>query len=162
MAGRRQPTELVKAKGKKHMTKAEEDARRRSEVNAAMNKAVRAPKWLPEELRPEFNDISKRLIKLGIFCKLDRDTLGRYLVAHQAWVSVSRYAIEAIGKRDSEGAAEWSAIQDKYFKQCRACAGDLGLSISSRCQLVIPQAPEEDDDDLAKLLAFPPSRVGSG
>ena len=31
--------------------------------------------------------------------------------------------------------------QDKAFKQMRACANDLGLSLSSRCKLVVP-----DDD----------------
>ena len=33
-------------------------------------------------------------------------------------------------------------MQDKAFKQVRAAASDLGLTISSRCRLVVPQAPE--------------------
>lgn len=152
MAGKRQPTDLVVAKGKKHLTQAEEKARRANEVNACTDKAVRAPKWLPEDLRSDFNWISKRLIELNIFCKLDRDTLGRYLVAQKAWVSASGYASEAIAARDVEAAADWSAIQDRYFKQCRACAGDLGLTITSRCSLVIPQKPEAEGKDPFLML----------
>lgn len=150
MPGRRQPTAVVEANGKKHLSQAEKEERRSGEVNACTDKAVRAPKWLPEKLRKEFNDISKRLIELGIFCKLDRDTLGRYLVAHDAWVSASKYAAEAIAAKDADAAAEWSSIQDRYFKQCRACAGDLGLTITSRCTLVVPQKP----DDAAKQDPF--------
>lgn len=33
--------------------------------------------------------------------------------------------------------------QDKLFKQCRQASSDLGLTISSRCKLVIPK---KDDD----------------
>ncbi len=29
--------------------------------------------------------------------------------------------------------------QDKLFKQCRQASSDLGLTISSRCKLVIPK-----------------------
>jgi P27 family predicted phage terminase small subunit len=37
----------------------------------------------------------------------------------------------------------WSKIQERYFKQCRSSANDLGLSISSRCKLVVPETKEE-------------------
>lgn len=33
-------------------------------------------------------------------------------------------------------------IQDRYFKQCRQGAADFGLTVSSRCRLIIPKAPE--------------------
>ena len=38
---------------------------------------------------------------------------------------------------------KWSNLQDKFFKQCRTCASDLGLTISSRCKLVIPEIKKE-------------------
>ena len=37
-------------------------------------------------------------------------------------------------------------LQDKAFKQCLACAKELGLTITSRCKLVIPQPPEDDEE----------------
>ena len=39
-------------------------------------------------------------------------------------------------------------LQDKAFKQCLACAKELGLTITSRCKLVVPQPPDNDDDEL--------------
>lgn len=37
-------------------------------------------------------------------------------------------------------------LQDKAFKQCLACAKELGLTIKGRAQLVIPQPPDDDDE----------------
>jgi P27 family predicted phage terminase small subunit len=36
--------------------------------------------------------------------------------------------------------------QDKLFKQCRASAMDLGLTISSRCRLVIPTTDNKEKE----------------
>ena len=37
-------------------------------------------------------------------------------------------------------------LQDKAFKQCIACAKELGLTITSRCKLVVPTPPDDDDE----------------
>ena len=37
-------------------------------------------------------------------------------------------------------------LQDKAFKQCLACAKELGLTIKGRAQLVIPTPPDDDDE----------------
>lgn len=39
-------------------------------------------------------------------------------------------------------------LQDKAFKQCLACAKELGLTITSRCKIVVPPPPDGDDDEL--------------
>lgn len=39
-------------------------------------------------------------------------------------------------------------LQDKAFKQCLACAKELGLTITSRLKLVIPQPTDGEDDEL--------------
>ena len=36
-----------------------------------------------------------------------------------------------------------ATMQDKAFKQCRASGNDLGLSITSRCKLVMPEKTED-------------------
>lgn len=158
MAGPRQPIAVVEARGNKHLTKAEK-ARRESEepVLAAPEKGegskIRAPKWLPEELRGQFNDLRAQLVSAGIFSALDRDTLGRYLVAREQWNMATGETRKYLEKRDVEGAEAWSRIQERYFKQCRACAMDLGLTISARCRLVVPEAlrPKEDPEEAAFL-----------
>ena len=37
-------------------------------------------------------------------------------------------------------------LQDKAHKQCMACARELGMTITSRAKIVIPQPPEEDEE----------------
>ena len=57
--------------------------------------------------------------------------------------------LEAILKRQrGDDVTVFMNLQDKAFKQCLACAKELGLTITSRCKIVIPSPPEGDDDDL--------------
>lgn len=162
MSGKRQPTDLIKAKGRKHLSRAEEAARRDGEVPnpTPQGAKIRAPNWLPEDLRAEFNDLRGQLVALGIFAKLDRDTLARYLIAHQIYLRAVRYVQFALDKGDSAGADKWSSVQNKYFKQCRECANDLGLTISSRCKLVLP--PKEEDPEVDEFTAFLNRRKAAG
>lgn len=39
-------------------------------------------------------------------------------------------------------------LQDKAYKQCLSCARELGMTITSRCKIIIPPPPEDDDDEL--------------
>lgn len=161
MAGRRQPTDLVVARGRKHLTKAEIDDRKSHEIpTPKLTRRITAPKWLPKELRPEFSSYCKQLVQLNIFCDLDKDTLGRYLVAQAMYQLASGQADACLRDGDARGAGEWSAIQDRYFKQAEKSAAALGLNISSRCSLVVPQIEAEDNDDpFLELLTFPPTEA---
>lgn len=158
MAGARQPLAVVEAKGRKHLTKAEKAGREAAEPALSAPKdgegsKIRAPDWLPEYLRKDFNDLRAQLVEAGLFSKLDRDTLGRYLVARHHFAATMRKVTDALDAEDAEEAKVWGTEQERYFKQCRACAMDMGLSISSRCRLVIPEAlrPKEDPEEAAFL-----------
>ena len=70
MAGQRQPIELVMAKGKKHLTKAEIEERKKTELKVDL-KNVKAPSYLPKKLKIEFEEISKKLLEIGIMTELD-------------------------------------------------------------------------------------------
>ena len=50
-------------RGKSHQTKAEKEERRASEPQVDEIKRLRAPDYLPELLREEFNELSQQLIK---------------------------------------------------------------------------------------------------
>lgn len=154
MPGPRQPTDLVVAKGRKHLSKAEEVGRRAKEVRISSPKTARPPKWLPEELKKDFRALGKRLIAVGLYTDLDADTLGRYLAAHQQWLKATEEAGKALEAEDVEAAKEWSAIQDRYFKQARGCAGDMGLTVTSRCRLVLPQVRPQASEEINPFLTL--------
>lgn len=150
MARPREPIALLEAKGKKHLTKAEIAKREAAEpvLSAPKNgegSKIRAPDWLPEWLRGDFNDLRAKLVDAGIFASLDRDTLGRYLVARHQFTAAMNHVNDALDAGDVECAGAWGREQERAFKQARACACDLGLSISSRCRLVLPEGGKDKE-----------------
>lgn len=145
MAGARQPIELLLLKGNKNLTKAEIEERKKTEVKAPSDK-VRPPAFLPKDLKREFNAIAKELIAIEIFSNLDVDTLARYLIAKKMYNKFT----DKILSDEFEFDEKIINAQDKYFKQCRQCANDLGLTMSSRCKLVIPKKEETKADDRDK------------
>jgi len=155
MPGPRQPTELLKAAGRKHLSRAEEAERRRREAHVEPAKTAKPPKWLPEELKKDFRALGRRLIAAGLYTDLDGDTLGRYLSAQRQYLLASETAERALRAHDQKDAEAWSRIQDRYFKQARSCANDLGLTVSSRCRLVLPESDKskrEEDNPFLQLL----------
>ena len=146
MAGQRQPTDVIKANGRKHMTRAEEDARRDREIRIHAPENLTAPQWLPAVRRKEFLALANQLAAVNLYTALDADTLGRYIIVHHQWTVATKKVAAALRKDDLEQVTAWSRLQDLYFKQARACAVDMGLTISSRCRLVIPEAMRKEPD----------------
>ena len=141
MAGQRQPIELVKAKGKKHLTKAEIEAREKTELKVNL-KDVSIPEYLPAKLQDEFVDIANKLLIVGVMTELDEDCLARYLLSKQSYLQYTSMLNKATKKNKIIEMEKLMTMQDKAFKQCRASANDLGLTIASRCKLVMPESKE--------------------
>ncbi|MEC2390234.1 terminase [Bacillus thuringiensis serovar shandongiensis] len=163
MARPREPVDLVVLKGKKHLTKAEIEERKAKEVKAPHDK-VRAPTYLPKDLRRDFKKISDELIRIEIMSNLDVDALARFLIARKMYLEITSVLLETQPlseivdvKKDKEGNiietntytvsngvySDLLINQDKLFKQCRQASSDLGLTITSRCRLVVPKVVEE-------------------
>lgn len=152
MAGKRQPTDVVIANGRKHLSKSEEAERRAGEVKVSPAKTAKPPKWLPEGLRKDFRAVGKRLIAAGIYTDLDADTLARYLIAQSEYLMATSHVHKAYQERDPEEVEDWSRIQDRHFKQARNCANDLGLTMTSRCRLVVPDTGKQATEDSNPML----------
>lgn len=156
MSGSRQPTDLVLLNGRKHLTKAETEARRAAEVKAPKpkGKRVKPPAYLPESLHKKFRSLAKQLIEIGILAEIDYDCLARYLLAEQAYLAVTEQVNRAIANQAITLLDDLSKTQTRYFNQCSRAAADLGLTISSRCRLVVPEPPkdEADEDPMTAML----------
>ena len=142
MARPRQPIELIEAKGRAHFTKTQIEERRKSELKVNLTD-IQVPDYLPDKLKDEFIDVSSKLLKLNIMTELDEDTLARYLLAKQQYLQYTSLLSKATRQGNMGEVEQISRLQDKAFKQCRAGAIDLGLTISSRCRLVVPKNDEE-------------------
>lgn len=152
MPRKKEPLKLLEAKGKSHLTKKEKAEREEGEVKTPTPKRVQAPDWLPGNLRKEFNRLGRLLLKIGIFSDLDRDALARYLMAHEIYFKATSHIQEAIRRGDSGEAVKWSSVQGRYFTQCRECANDLGLTITSRCRLVIPKQDKPEENAFERMM----------
>lgn len=141
MAGRRQPIELVIAKGNKNLTKAEIQERRDREIKPITDNII-APGYLTKKQKDEFYRIADQLKKLKIMGETDVDALARYITANDLYISAVKQLRRSNVKNNPELFDKWAKIQERYFKQCRSSANDLGLSISSRCRLVVPERKE--------------------
>ena len=164
MAGygkKREPIDLIIAKGKKHLTKEEIEKRRNSEINIDDYKNVKAPSYLSKKQKNEFAEIATKLVDIGIMSELDEDCLARYLIAKDNYLKFTKLLNSAIKNKASKQykdnvemqrlySADIEAYlihQDRAFKQCNACADKMGLTITSRCRLQVPQAPEKPKEN---------------
>lgn len=170
MAGQRQPTDLVVYKGKKHLTKSEIEERKSKEIKAPNDK-VKAPSYLSKNEKKEFNKIAKELIKIGIMSNLDIDSLSFFIKTRTEYLRITK-EVEIRGPtreievedKDPEGnvigTKKVEIINDDYERllkmqlkvltACRKTAADLGLSIASRCRLVVPTSKEEQKENKFK------------
>ena len=146
MARPRQPIELIEAKGKKHLTKKEKETRRKNELKVDL-KNITIPEYLPEKLKLEFEEIANKLLIIGIMTELDEDCLVRYLLSKQSYIKYTNMLNKTTYKNKISELEKIMLMQDKAFKQCRASANDLGLTIASRCKLVMPTVEEKPKEN---------------
>lgn len=135
MARAKQSIEVIQAKGKKHLTKAEIEERKSQEVRAPMDK-IEPPSYLPDDLKTEFNRIADDLKKIKIMTNLDNESLARFVVSEYNYQKITKKLLKT--GVDNEKYYDYLLMQEKTFKQSRQAASDLGLTISSRCKLVVP------------------------
>lgn len=165
----RQPTQLIIANGKKHLTKAEIAERLANEV-APCADDLSPPSYLTAAEKKRFTKLAGQLNKIKIMGETDVETLARYVSAQTLYEEATKelrklkrerpkkedYVNEEKDDRETYYMAVdiWTRsyeitakLQDRYFKQAQTAARDLGLTISSRCKLVAPvkdEAPPEN------------------
>lgn len=156
----RQPIELVVAKGSKHLTKKEIAERQATEVKPITDN-IAPPSYLTKKQKDEFNKLAGQLQKLKIMGETDVDALARYVVANDFYINAVKQMRKPEVKSDPFLFGAWAKQHEQYFKQCRASANDLGLSISSRCKLVVPESNTETPKE-NKFKKFEKGAVVSG
>ncbi len=151
----REPIDLIEAKGRKHLTKAESEARRKAEVKAPCDN-VGPPAWLSKKEKDKFNEIAEQLLDIGIMSNLDCDVLARYVRSQTEYEKITRQlsrikftpdrkSMDSAEEQMAEQAGKYNylqKIQVRLEKQCNADARELGLTIASRCRLVMPKKEE--------------------
>lgn len=160
MARPREPIDLIAAKGRKHLTIAEYEERKKTEVTARADD-IKPPAFLLKKEREKFEELAKQLVELKIMTNLDCDVLARYIRSETEYLKVTKQIqkIRFVPDKKSQTPEEiqlaeqytqynyLSKIQNRLMKACNENAKELGLTISSRCRLVIPKEKEEKPEN---------------
>lgn len=168
MAGQKQPIDLVEAKGKKHLTKKEIEERKNSEIVAPDDK-IEPPGYLLKRQKEKFKELAAELIEIKLVANIDCEALARLVIAQEQFIEVTRAIRKTplmldipvyetkenpeTGEKESvqvgtkkvvnKDRERLMFIQDRCMKQCRQMASDFGMTVSSRCRLVVPKAKDE-------------------
>ena len=153
MARPREPIKLIEYKGKKHLSKKEIEERKEQEIDVPFTD-IKPPKYLNKRQKKEFKEISDKLVKIGIFTELDIDTLARHLQCKDLYLQYTEQLNQLLSTKPTEeeedcyldNIGKIQRMQDTAFKQCQSSARDLGLTVTSRCKIVIPPSDNGDDD----------------
>lgn len=160
MARPRQPIELIELKGKAHKTKEEIKRRKETEIKAPNDK-INPPAHLSAGQKKRFKEIAKELDAIGIMSNLDCGILAAYVISYDNYIKFTNMVNKLCMSDESEDETfiqmqfieKAANLQDKAFKQCRSAASDLGLTISSRCKLVVPKCEEHKENKFNKFMA---------
>lgn len=160
MAGRpKQPLSVIQGKGKSnHLTKNVIKEREKQENMVRGNTDnIEAPSYLTKKQQEEFYKIAEELLRLKIFSNLDVDGLARYIDSREMYISLLKEIkkVKATEVIENEKGMKRVIHNESYnkllrsknilFNECKAAAGDLGLSITSRLKLVIPQDDKKEE-----------------
>lgn len=158
-------------KGKKHLTKAEIEERKKAEVKAPCDD-IKPPDYLSAKQKKKFLEVAKELVRVDLIANIDCDALARVIVAQEQYIDVTKQLKKAplmlaeksyestineeTGECTTKTAVRYVVnpereklliIQDRCWKQCRQGAADFGMTVASRCRLVVPKAEEPKKDN---------------
>ena len=109
-AGRkRQPVDLLLAKGKKHFSEREIEERRSKELSVPFTD-IKAPGYLTPTQKKNFNAYAAKLVALNIFTELDTDVLAQYVISLELYTKYSAQIRKIINKADA--VREWKVLDD--------------------------------------------------
>lgn len=163
---------MVEMKGKKHLTKAEIEARKNSEV-VAPNDKVKPPSYLTQDQKKRFRKLAKELLEIKLIANVDCDALARLLIAQEQYIEITEQIrntplmedVPVYETRENPDTGEKECvqvgtrqvvngererlmiIQDRCMKQCRQGASDFGMTVSSRCRLVVPKPQQQKPEN---------------
>ena len=153
----RKPLAVIMGNGNtSHLTKEEILQREQQEIKAPSDN-IKIPKYLTDKkLKTEFKRLSKELVNINLMSNLDCDALARFLIAQGEYVRITEELknVQLMIENEDTGEMEVNnsyerlvIVHDKFFKQARSAAMDLGLTISSRCKLIMPKAENKEEDN---------------
>ena len=156
MAGRKKvPVAIIEARGKSNPASREERERRRdAELHLAEGMHECPPPAFiagDEDRTERFLDLAAMLTRImpDNFGAPDADCLGRYVVAQSQFEAFTERIDAAMASKDPDfkDMRRLQLMQSDAFMRATKTASELGLTVTSRCKLVVPGDGKQDQDD---------------
>ena len=155
MGGRnRQATAVLESTGKSHMTKAEKDARRETEITVPEGEFV-PPDTLSAAQADEFCEIVRWMQAVNaqnkshgaIYCDRDSEGIAQYIVCKDLAHEYQKQLAKASKRADMDMERHYSQLHLKYCDMERKYASDIGYDYISRMKRAGPVKDASDGDD---------------
>jgi phage terminase small subunit len=133
---------------RKHLSKAERQARQAAEGNQRGPKRVtlKAPEWLSEEARKIFDHTKRRLHGVDILDSVDADLLALYSGALARYQALASSMNDQVGVKMITAAQAWSRLALGYGEK-------LGITPTGRARLAKKKTEERQLDDMELLFS---------
>ena len=153
----RKPIALHLLEGNKNgLTKEEIKERQEHEERMKVNNdKIEPPSRLSAKQKENFNFYVEQLKNIDLISNLDVNILAQYIEVYDNYVRVEKSADRITNKEIDENFDEFAKrmrVMKQLTETCRQLAGDLGLTITSRLKLVIPQKEEKQESPMASFL----------
>lgn len=137
-----------------HRTKKELQERKQAQSKMKGNTdKIFCPQWLDDTAKEEFERVSEELKAIDLICNIDTTILAIYCDAYSNYVQLTQaiqtngaiqYYVNTKGEENKVVSAEVMA-QNKYIDTIMKCSSKLGLSISDRLKLIIPEKDTKEN-----------------
>lgn len=149
MPGRKkEPVDLIVLKGKKHLTKAEIEARKEEEIKVVPDELV-IPYGLTEEQERLFVQTYNDLAEYDMATHLEMDILTRFVKAKSEYDRLSAL-IEQMDVDDFY--LKILTLRLRVSEELRKCECDLGLNIFARMKMVAPKKDKPEPTQAERLF----------
>lgn len=114
-----------------------------------------APSWLDETAAQEFNRVVAEAKKINLWDNLDLVVLAIYADNYSRYIAALKDVREHGLTATSRGAftvSPYVDIADKAATQILKCSTKLGLAITDRLRLIIPQKKAEKKNEFLEFL----------
>ena len=135
---------------KKHLTKAEKEAREKAENKIKTKAELLPPSFLDIEAKREFKRVVDALnaTELNLLDNLDLSILAIYAQSYAQYVNITKQLRTA----DADEIHKFYRLQKMQIETIMTCSNKLGLAISDRLRLVIPKTEETPKNPFLQFL----------
>ena len=86
------------------------------------------PAYLDENLSARFSELAPAAVRNGTLTNSTADAFTRYVIAEQEYLKAVQRVLNALRIGDMSGAAQWSQVQDRFFRELQAGGRTFGLT----------------------------------